>query len=134
VRNPLKGNREATLAQVEGEWSFGYTRVAGEWLWTTRETAVPDDANVDGGWIEAVRTLSPRWFTAVRFDHQSTAWTNQADGTAKKEVYQRFESAAGFRLSPDLTLRASYLTRKGYVVFFWDDQILASIVWARKFK
>jgi hypothetical protein len=134
VRNPLKGNREATLGQLEGEWSFGYTRVAGEWLWTTRETAVPDDADVDGGWIEAVRTLSPRWFTAVRFDHQSTAWTNQADGAAKREVYQRFESAAGFRLSPDLTLRASYLTRKGYVVFFWDDQILASIVWARKFR
>jgi hypothetical protein len=134
VRSPLKGNREATLAQVEGEWSFGYTRIAGEWLWTERETAVPDNADADGGWIEAVQTLSPRWFTAVRFDHQSIAWTNQADGAAKKERYARVESAIGLRVSPDVTLRASYLTRKGYVVFFWDDQFLASVVWARKFK
>jgi hypothetical protein len=134
VRYPLKGNREARLAQVEGEWSFGYTRIAGEWLWTTRETAIPEDARADGGWIEAVRTLSPRWFTAIRFDHQTTEWTNQADGAAKSEPYQRLETTLGLRLSPDLTLRASYLTRKGYVVFFWDDQFLASIVWARKFR
>jgi hypothetical protein len=134
VRSPLKGNREATLAQVEGEWSFGYTRIAGEWLWTRRETAIPDDADADGGWIEAVQTLSPRWFTAIRFDNQSTAWTNQLDGAAREEYYRRLETAVGLRLSPDLTLRASYLTRKGYVVFFWDDQFLASVVWARKFK
>jgi hypothetical protein len=134
VRNPLKGNREARLAQVEGEWSFRYTRIAGEWLWTERETAVPDDADVDGGWIEAVQTLSPRWFTAVRFDHQATTWTNQVDGVIKTEPYERVETAVGLRVSPDVTVRASYLTRKGYVVTFWDDQLLASIVWARKFK
>jgi hypothetical protein len=134
VRSPLKGNREARLAQIEGEWSFGYTRIAGEWLWTERETALPDDADVDGGWIEAVQTLSPRWFTAARFDHQSTAWTNPSDGAAKKEPYQRLETTIGLRLSPEVTLRASYMTRNGYVVNFWDDQFLASIVWARKFK
>jgi hypothetical protein len=134
VRSPLKGNREAALTQVEGEWSFGYTRIAGEWLWTRRETAIDDDAIVNGGWIEAVQTLSPRWFTAVRFDNQETEWTNQSDRAAKEDYYRRVETAVGFRVSPDVTFRASYLTRKGYVVFFWDDQFLASIVWARKFR
>jgi hypothetical protein len=134
VRSPVKGNREATLTQVEGEWSFGYTRIAGEWLWTNRETAIDDDAVANGGWIEATRTLSPRWFTTVRFDNQSTEWTNQADRAQREEYYRRVETAVAFRLSPELTLRASHLTRKGYVVFFWDDQFLASIVWAKKFR
>ena len=35
---------------------------------------------------------------------------------------------------PELTLRASYMTRKGYVVGFWDDQLLASIVFAKRIK
>ena len=134
VRSPLKGNRDATLTQIEGEWSFGYTRIAGEFLWTRRETAIDDDAKVKGGWIEAVRTLSPRWFTAIRFDNQDTKWTNQPDGVAKDDYYRRVETAVGFRVSPEMTFRASHLTRKGYVVFFWDDQFLASIVWARKFR
>ena len=37
-------------------------------------------------------------------------------------------------LTPEVTLRASYMTRKGYVVGFWDDQFLASIVFAKKIK
>ena len=134
VRNPVNGDREATVKQIEGEWSFGYTRLAGEWLWTRRETAIDDDAVVKGGWIEVVRTLSPRWFTAVRFDNQDTEWTSQPDGAKRDEYYRRLESAFGFRVSPEVTLRASYLTRKGYVVSFWDDQFLASVVWARKFR
>jgi len=133
VRDPAKGDRTATVAQVEGEWSFGYTRLAGEWLWTWRETAV-DDARVHGGWVEVTQTLRPRWFVAARYDDQRTWWTSQPDGGARVEGYRRFESTLGYRLTADLTLRASYLTRKGYVVGFWDDQALGSIVFARKLK
>jgi hypothetical protein len=50
------------------------------------------------------------------------------------ETYRRVETAVGFRLMPELTLRASYMTRKGYVVGFWDDQFLASIVVAKRIK
>ena len=31
-------------------------------------------------------------------------------------------------------MRGSYMTRKGYVVGFWDDQFLASVVFAKKIK
>ena len=40
----------------------------------------------------------------------------------------------GFRVTPAVTLRGSYMTRKGYVVSFWDDQVLGSIVFATKVK
>ena len=131
VRDPSRGDRDATLVQLEGEWSFGYTRLAGEWLWTERELAL-SDARVDGGWVEVTQTLSPRVFVAARYDDQRTRWTSAVDLVPRQEPYRRLETAVGFRLAPELTLRGSFMTRKGYVVGFWDDQFLASIVFAKK--
>lgn len=130
VRDQARGDRHARLAQVEGEWSFGYTRFAGEWLWTRRELATVDAA-VDGGWIEGTQTLSPRVFVATRYDEQWTKWSVPGN-LNRREPYRRVESAIGYRVTPEITLRASYLTRKGYVVSFWDDQFLASVVFAKK--
>lgn len=132
VRDRSRGDRNASLAQVEGEWSFGFTRIAGEWLWTRRELA-HDDAAVDGGWIEGTQILTPRFFVAIRYDEQWTRWTVAADRAEREAAYRRVESALGFRVSPEITLRGSFMTRNGYVVGFWDDQFLASIVYAKKF-
>ncbi len=132
VRNQSRGDRQARLIQLEGEWSFGHTRFAGEWLWTERELAL-SGATVNGGWLEATQTLTPRVFVAARYDEQWTRWTSAADRLDREEPYRRVETAVGFRLSPDLTLRGSFLTRRGYVVGFWDDQFVASIVYAKKF-
>jgi hypothetical protein len=130
VRDRTRGDRHARLAQVEGEWSFRYTRFAGEWLWTRRELASVDAA-VDGGWIEGTQTLSPRIFVASRYDEQWTKWS-VPDNPNRREPYRRVETAIGYRVTPEITLRASYLTRKGYVVSFWDEQVLASVVFAKK--
>lgn len=133
VIDKRRGDRHASLMQVEGEWAFGYTRLAGEFLWTRRELAA-SESRVDGGWIEVTQTLSPRLFAAARYDDQSTEWTSVADMRERHEPYRRFESTLGFRLTPELTMRGSYMTRKGYVVGFWDDQVLASIVFAKRLK
>lgn len=130
VRDPARGDRNATLVQFEGEWSFGYTRLAGEFMWSERELA-RSDAHVEGGWIEVTQTLTPRVFAAARFDEQWTRWSGPT-GDALDAPYRRLEAAAGFRLTPELTLRGSFMTRKGYVVDFWDDQFLASLVFAKK--
>jgi hypothetical protein len=133
VRDRTRGDRHATLAQVEGEWSFRYTRLAGEWLWTRRGLAT-QDATVDGGWIEVTQTLHPRIFVATRYDEQYTDWASVTGGPDRHEPYRRVESVVGVRVLPEVTLRASYMTRKGYVVGFWDDQFLASVVFAKKIK
>jgi len=131
VRDKSKGDRHAKLVQAEVEWAFRYTRIAGEFLWTRRELA-NGDSRVDGGWIEITQTLHPRVFVATRYDDQWTEWTSVADNRARHEPYRRLESTAGFRLTPEMTFRVSYMTRKGYVVGFWDDQFLASIVFAKR--
>jgi hypothetical protein len=133
VRDKTRGDRHASLAQLEGEWAFRYTRIAGEFLWTRRELAA-SDARVDGGWIEITQTLSPRVFVATRYDDQWTEWTSVPDQAHRHEAYRRVESTAGFRVTPEVTVRASFMTRKGYVVGFWDDQFLASIVFATQIK
>lgn len=131
VRDKSRGDRRATLVQVEGEWAFRYTRLAGEFVWTRRELA-NGNSRVDGGWIEITQTVHPRVFLATRYDDQWTEWVSAVDHRDRHEPYRRVESTAGFRLTPEVTLRASYLTRKGYVVGFWDDQFLASIVFAKR--
>jgi hypothetical protein len=133
VRNKSKGDRHANVAQVEGEWAFRYTRIAGEFLWTRRELA-NGDSTVNGGWIEITQTVTPRLFLATRYDDQWTEWVSVPDNAARHETYRRVESTAGFRVTREITLRASYMTRKGYVVGFWDDQFLASIVYAKKIR
>jgi hypothetical protein len=133
VRDRTRGERHATLVQVEGEWAFRHTRIAGEFLWTGRELATAN-ATVDGGWIEISQTITPRLFLASRYDDQWTDWVSVPDERQRHEPYRRVEATAGFRLTPEVTFRASYMTRKGYVVTFWDDQFLASIVFAKKLK
>jgi hypothetical protein len=133
VRDRSRGDRRATLAQFEAEWSFRYTRIAGEFLWTTRELA-RSASRVDGGWIEVRQTIHPRVFVAARYDDQWTEWRGPSDNGERREAYRRIETGAGFRVTPELTLRASYMTRKGYVVGFWDDQVLASIVFAKRIR
>lgn len=131
VRDKTRGDRRATVTQVEGEWAFRYTRIAGEFLWTTRQLAT-SDAHVDGGWIEVTQTLSPRVFAVVRYDDQWTEWASVVDFAERYEPYRRVETTAGFKITPEITIRGSYLTRKGYVVGFWDDQVLASVVIAKR--
>jgi hypothetical protein len=133
VRNPARGDRNASLAQVEGEWSFGHTRMAAEYLWTERDMAV-GEARAHGGWAEITQAIRPRWFVVARYDDQRTQWTSLTDNLPHLETYRRFETVLGYRLTTDLTLRGGFLTRKGYVVGFWDDQVLGSIVYAKKLK
>jgi hypothetical protein len=131
VSDPTRGDRAARIVQLEGEWSFGYTRLAGELVRTSLETARPTDATARGGWLELTQTLHPRVFVAARGDIQRYRYS-VLDGGRASQSYHRYETILGYRITPDFTLRAGYLTRKGYVVFHWDDQLIASITFQKK--
>jgi hypothetical protein len=126
-----RGDRDATLLQLEGEWSFGYTRVVGEWVRTVLETARAD-ARVAGGWVEVTQTLTPRIFVAGRADTQRFDYQRPLIEDFLQQRYERVEAVVGVRLTPDLTLRGGYMGRRGYVVSHWDDQVIGSIVWQHK--
>ena len=130
VVDTTRGDRQATMLQFEAEWSFGYTRMAGEVIRSVMETA-RRDAVAQGGWLEVTQTLTPRWFLAGRMDAQEFRF-QRPQGYLDKERYKRFETIAGFRLTPDITLRGGYLVRKGYVVSHWDDQLVFAATFQRK--
>lgn len=131
VAGAARGDRDATVVQVEGEWSFARTRLAGEWVRSVMETSRAD-ARVAGFWVEGTQTLTPRVFVAGRADSQHFDYELPGSGEAARQRYERFESIVGVRLSPDVTLRVGHLVRKGYVVSHWDDQVIASMVWGRR--
>jgi hypothetical protein len=126
-----QGDHDATMLQVEGEWSFGYTRIVGEWVHSVMETSHAD-AKATGFWVEATQTLKPRVFLAGRADSQHFDYQRPVIGDFQRQRYERFEGIVGVRLTPDLTLRGGYMVRKGYVVSHWDDQAIGSIVWQRR--
>jgi hypothetical protein len=82
--------------------------------------------------VQGVQTLAPRWFVAAR--HESTlappliTTTFVGAGTRLAVV----ETTVGFRVTPEVTLRSSYYTRRSYAVTAWDHQVAVSAVWARK--
>jgi ATP-dependent Lon protease len=43
-----------------------------------------------------------------------------------------FEATAGFRVTPDVTLRSSYYTRRFYFATTWADQVGVSVIWAHR--
>jgi hypothetical protein len=127
---PAAADRDATMVQLEAEWSFGYTRIAGELLRSSLETARSEGV-ASGGWVEVTQTLTPRLFFAGRADSQRFRY-ERLSGVREQQRYHRFEAIAGVRVSRDLTLRGGYMVRTGYVVSHWDDQIVLSAVWQRK--
>jgi hypothetical protein len=131
LRDPSRGDRHATMWQVEGDWAFGYTRIAGEFVHSSLETARAN-AVASGGWIEIMQTVRPRLFVAGRADSQHFDYQRPSANSLERQHYERFEAIAGFRITPDVTLRGGYMVRSGYVVFHWDDQVLASVVWQKK--
>lgn len=126
-----QGDRTASVVQVEGEWSFRHTRIAGELVRSSLETARAADADARGGWVEVTQTLHPRIFVAGRADSQRFRYA-LLDSRLESQAYHRYEVIGGYRVTPDLTVKAGYLTRKGYVVFHWDDQFIASITYQKR--
>jgi hypothetical protein len=125
---PGARDRDATMLQLEAEWSFGYTRFAGEWVRSVLETARAD-AVAEGGWVEVTHTISPRIFLAGRGDSQQYRYQRRGAVALETQKYHRIEAVTGVRLTPDVTLRGGYLVRTGYVVNHWDDQLIGSVVW-----
>jgi hypothetical protein len=121
--------RELTLTGLEGEYAFGHTKVTGEIVHDTLGTA-KGTAHASSWFIQGTQTLTPRWFAAAR--HEGASAPPPLVGDGSRPQYKMFETTIGFRVSPEITLRSSYYTRRAYLRTQWDHQLGASIVWARR--
>ena len=122
-------DRDATVVTVESEFSFAYTKLAGEWVRDAIETSSGN--HVASGWfVQAQQTLAPRWFVAARVERIASPLV-LATGV-QQQRFAGSEEVLGFRLTPELTLRAGHHARRGFGRPGFDHQGAVSIVWWRR--
>lgn len=131
VTGPRAAARSVTIVGGEGEYAFGYTKLSGE-IVGSRFERTAGTAVAYEWFVQGQQTLTPRWFIAAR--HESTFAPELITPTfaGERSRLAMFETTAGFRVTPEVTLRSSYYTRRSYAVPAWDHQVAVSAVWARK--
>jgi hypothetical protein len=123
-------DRNATIVTIESEWSFGYTKLLGEWVRDTLETASGD--TVASGWfVQGQQTITPRWFAAARIERIAAPALTPLS-TIENQHLDGVEETIGFRLTPELTLRADHRARRGFGRPGFDHQIAVSAVWWKR--
>ena len=131
VTGPSPSSRSVTMIGGEGEYAFGYTRLSGE-LVRSRFERSAGAAIAYEGFVQGLQTLSPRWFVAARHERVSAPALITATVVGERPRFATVEASVGFRVTPDVTVRGSYYTHKGYGAATWDQQAAMSAVWARK--
>lgn len=121
-------DRDATLVTIETELSFRHTSLAGEWVHDALQTSL-GTRTASGFYVQGAQTLAPHWFVAGRVDRIQTTLPL---GTALEQEFNSAEQTLGYRLSPEITLRASHRMRQLFGRSDWDHLGAVSIVWYRR--
>jgi hypothetical protein len=133
LARPTAGDRQMTMIGVEGEYAVAYTKISGELLRDTFETT-GDPAIAYEWFVQGMQTLSPRWFIAGR--HEGTSAPVRGNGAFYRlqPTLKIVEATAGFRVTPEVTLRGSFFTREFYGRTTWDRQAGVQAVWTRRWR
>jgi hypothetical protein len=126
---PQTNDASATVFNLEGEYAVGYTRIAGEWIMDSFETASAP-AVARGYLLEASRTLTPRWYVAARTTRASTPVF--AAGVRVRRSGGTADATIGYRATPEITFKAGYQGSRTYTRLDWDHAAAVSIVWSRR--
>ena len=121
-------DRSATLVDIETELSFRHTSLAGEWVHDALDTTL-GTRDASGWYVQGAQNLTPRLFVAGRYDSISTILPLTTDPTLD---FRNTEQTLGYRLTPELTLRASHRMRQAFGRTTWDHFEAVSIVWYRR--
>jgi len=128
---PATRGRRLTMAALEGEYSFAYTKISGELTRDRFETASGDDTAY-AWFVQGTQTLSPRWFVAGRQEGVQAPVAAFGALAGTRPVMHYTEATIGYKVSTDFTLRGSVMGRKAFTRSAWDQQAGVSLVWARR--
>ena len=124
------GTLDATIVSVETEFAFRYTKLAGEYTRDIMTTTTGQ--SVAAGWyFQGQQTLTPRWFAAARVERIG-APVRDPLLTPTVSSFLGTEETLGYRLTPDLTFRFSHRARRAFAQTRASNDLLGSIVWARR--
>ena len=124
----ITANRDANLVTIETELAFRHTSLAGEWVHDALDTSL-GTRTASGWYVQGAQTLAPHWFVAGRVDRIQTTLPL---GTALEQNFNSVEETLGYRLTSEITLRASHRMRQPFGRDDWDHFGAVSIVWYRR--
>jgi len=128
---PSRDGRNLRMVSFEGDYAFGYSRFTGEVTRDQLETASATQTAY-AWFIQGTQTLAPRWFVAARQEGASAPPLQTATTPGQRTDLQVTEATLGYRLTPELALRGSFIARKAFTRPDWDQQAGVSLVWARR--
>lgn len=123
--------RRSTIVSLEGEYAFGYTKLAGE-LTRNRLDSNTSTETAYAWFVQGVQTLTPRWFVAGRQEGTSAPPLRTGIVRGTRSTFHTSEATLGFRVARELTTRVSYLARKPFTRPTWDHQAGVSLVWTHR--
>jgi hypothetical protein len=131
LRDPVAGSRDLLMWTLEGEYAFGYTKLAAE---VTRErfSLANGQAHASTWFVQATQTLSPRWFLAGRHEAIHAPVQYFAVPGTPRPSFRTSEATAGYRLTRELILRTSLTATRGYTAATTDFRVGAQLVWSRR--
>ena len=119
----------ATVFTIEGEYAVGYTRISGEWIVDRFDTTI-SPAVARGFNLQAVQTLTPRWFAAGRTVRVSSpVLTGPKSG---RRAATSAEGTLGYRVTPGFTLRGGYQGSSSLYRPTWEHALAVSAVWSQR--
>jgi hypothetical protein len=96
----------------------------------TMETSGAD--TIATGWyVQGQQTLTPRWLVAGRVERMSAPVLTPLL-TLDEQHFYGVEETIGFRLTPELTIRADHRARQGFGRSVFDHQVALSAVWWKR--
>ena len=98
----------ATAVGIDVSWARGHWSTNGELHWFTLPYRAMPTVKEQAGYVEARRTLHPRWFVATRLGYMHYSFGQTA---------QNYEFAAGFRPNSHQLIKCEYQTPRGPSVY-----------------
>jgi hypothetical protein len=127
----VRSDRSVSIVAGEGEYSFGYTKMSGEIVRSRFERSA-GTAIAHEWFVQGLQTLTPRWFVAARHERTLAPALITTTFVGQPSRLKTIETTAGFRVTPEITLRSSYYARMPYGRSAWDHQVGVQAVWGRK--
>ena len=126
----VTADRDSTVVTIETDFSVRYTRILAEWVRDTLETDTGDV--VASGWFaQAQQTITPRWFAAARVERMSSPAITSLS-TFVDQHFTGTEEIVGYRVTPEITIRAGHRARRGFGRPGFDHQAQVSVVWWKR--
>ena len=119
---------DATVFNLEAEYTINHTRLSGEWVRDRFETTT-GAVSARSFYVQGVQTITPRLFGAARL---ARVLTPPLFGGRPPTDFTTAELTAGYRLTRELTVRGGYYGQRPYLAADWNHQAAVSVAWARR--